>query len=390
MYSALLMGFNRKNNCWMRKLTFLLIILFIFPVAADASTKKLNHTVQNNTVLNFENGSYIIDVIELNSYAPKFVKVNLTTSGSAKIYYIYESENPFLTSPFNKIDIRSSSITNLFAMIAIDVPVEWGNPNQYQIVRPTMSPNIVLTKLADKTNINQGEVVSFTIKVENTGNATAYNLTLTEPFPKGFAAALGKFPPVMADKLDAGQSQELYYALKAVDSGTFNIEPSVVKYGSKTSTSNSLTLTVADAALEKSSLTTAISVDKNNVYTDDVIKATVMITNTGNAATKFVDIDFTTPTGMEVIENNLDKVPDSIAPGESLNYRLTLKANEAGNYTLHLRTVYNDVPAGMASDSEPIIVTQNEQNYLYFLVPMVIIIAGIVLFTIKRHREYSY
>lgn len=380
------MGLNRKNeDCWTRKLTFLLLILLMFPAASDGAMQKFNFTVQKDTALNFENGSYIIDVIEISK--PMYIKVNLTYNGEPKgIKTLYDSE----PITFYEIKLSSTSITNTNAMIFVEFPAGWSAPKTYQMVRPVLIPNIVVTKSVDKTNINKGDIVSFTIKVENIGNATAYNLTLTEPFPKGFSTAIGKFPPVMADKLDAKESQELYYALKAVDSGTFNVEPSVVKYGSKTGTSNSLTLTVAEAALEKSNLTTVVSLDKNNVYVGDLIKATVKITNTGKAQAKSVLIDGTPPLGMEVIEGDLRQVFDDIAYSDSKEYRVTLKANEAGNYTLHLRTVYNDAVAGVTSDSEHIIVIQKERNYLYFLVPIVIIMAGIVLFTIKRHREYSY
>jgi len=378
------MGLNRKNNCWTMKLTFLLIILLMFPAASDASTQKFNFTVQKDSALNFENGSYIIEVIELSKAL--YVKVNLTSGGSSRINNLYDNEAPIT---FNEIKLSASSITNADAVVAIEFPAGWSAPKRYQVVRPVLVPNIVLTKSVDKTNIQIGDVVEIKIKIENTGNATAHNLTLSETPSKGFTIAT-TFPSVRNAELAAGASQELYYSLKAVESGTLKIEPATVDYDSKTSKSNSLTITVGEAALEKSNLTTTISVDKNNVYTNDLIKATVKITNTGNAATKFVDIDFTPQEGMAVIENNLDKVLDSIAPGESLNYRLTLKANEAGNYTIHLRTVYNDATAGIPSDSEPIIVTQKEQNYLYFLVPIAIIIVGILLFTIKRHREYSY
>jgi len=385
MYTVSLMGLNRKNeDCWTRKLIFLLLILLMFPAASDASTQKFNFTVQKDTALNFENGSYIIDVIEISK--PVYVKVNLTYNGEPKgIKTLYDSE-PII---FYEITLSSSSITNTNAMIFIEFPIGWSAPKKYTVVRPVLVPNIVLTKSVDKTNIQIGDVVEIKIKIENTGNATAHNLTLSEIPSKGFTIAT-TFPSIKNVELAAGASQELYYSLKAVESGTLKIEPATVDYDSKTSKSNSLTITVSEAALEKSNLSTTISVDKNNVYTNDLITATVKITNTGNAATKFVDIDFTPQEGMAVIENNLDKVLDSIAPGESLNYRLTLKANEAGNYTIHLRTVYNDATAGIPSDSEPIIVTQKEQNYLYFLVPIAIIIVGILLFTIKRHREYSY
>ncbi len=75
---------------------------------------------------------------------------------------------------------------------------------------------------------------------------------------------------------------------------------------------------------------------------------------------------------------------------EAKEYRVGLKATETGNYSIHLRTTYNDDVIGIPSDSETITVTGKEGNYLYFLLPVMIFILGIVLFTIKRHREYSY
>lgn len=395
LYILLLMTLDWKNEGYfIRILTFLILILLMFSTVADAAPQKFNFTMQNNTALSFENGSYIIEVIEIDSHAPKFVKVNLSTSGSSKSYKIYESENPFLAPPFNKIDLRSSSIVEASALIMIEFPVEWRLPNQYQIVRPVAPvgvPNIVLTKSVDKTNMNIGDVAEFKIKIENTGNATAYNVTLSELLPNGFSKAPGSiFPPEIPAELAAGASKEVVYALKAVESGTFKIEPSTVNYGSKTGKSNSLTIAVAGVTPEKSNLNTVITVDKNNVYIDDSIKASVKITNTGKAPAKSVLIDGTPPLGMEIAQGDLRQVYDSIAPAEAKEYRVTLKSKEAGNFSINLRTLYNDDTIGFSSASEQITVTQKERNYLYILVPIIIIIAGIVLFTIKRHKEYSY
>ncbi len=389
LYILLLMNLDWKNEGYfIRKLTFLILILLILSMVAGAAPQKFNFTMQNNTALSFENGSYIIEVIEISK--PMYVKVNLTSGGSSSLKNLYDSESPI---NFNEIKLSASSITWTDVEIMVEFPIGWSY-KRYNIVRPVVPvgvPNIVLTKSVDKTNINVGDVVKFKIKVENNGNATGYNVTLIEPLPSGFSnAPYSTFPPVVRSEIAAGESQELNYGLKAVDSGTFSSEPTIVKYGSKTSKSNSVTIIVNEIAHEKSNLSTVINIDKNNVYTGDLIKATVKITNTGNAATKFVDMDFTPLQGMEVIENNLDKVQDNIAPGETLSYRLTLKANEAGNYTIHMRTTYNDATAGMPSDSETITVTEKERNYLYILVPIIIIIVGIVLFTIKRHKEYSY
>ncbi len=384
-----------KNGYYLRKLAFLILLLLVFPTAAEASTKTYNFTMENNSALTFESNYYIIEVLELNSHAPKFVKVNLTLSGSSKNFNLYESEDPYLPSPFNMVNIRSSFITDASAIIKIEFPANWSNPKTYQIVRPVAPvgvPNIVLTKSVDKTNVNMGDVVKFKIKLENTGNATAYNVTLIEQLPSGFSIApYSAFPPVINAELAVGESQELNYGLKAEDSGTFIIEPTIVKYSSRPpSKSNSITISVSEPAQKKANLSTIIRLDKNNVTVGDLIKAVITITNNGTASSKSVLIEFISQPGIEIVDGDLIKRYDNIAPTEIQQYRITLKAIESGNYSVRLRTDYNDAPSGVYSESEPITVTQKERNYLYILVPIIIIIVGIVLFTIKRHREYSY
>lgn len=377
----------KKGGGLIKELIFLLLISLMVLPAAGVPTQTFNFTMQNNTALNFENGSYIIEVIEI--YRPIYVKVNITSTSTSRISTLYDNE-PIM---FYDIKLSSSSITNTDAMITIDFPSGWGPPKKYQIIRPAAPvgvPNIVLTKTADKTNVNVGDIVEFKIKMENIGNATAYNLTLNEQPPNGFSNAPGsRLPSVINAELAAGTSRELYYALKAVESGTFNIEPTIAIYSSKTSKSNSLTITVAAAAQEKSNLTTVINLDKKNVTIGEQIKATVNINNTGKAPAKFVRIDFTPPIGLEIIEGNL-RIDDNIQPGMPIERRITLKATETGNYSINLRTVYNDDPVGLISNSEPIVVTEKERNYLYILLPVIIVLVGIVLFAIKRHKEYSY
>ncbi|MGB8218196.1 MAG: BatD family protein [Candidatus Methanoperedens sp.] len=379
----------KKGEHSIRKLAFLLLISLMVSTIGSAATQTFNFSMENNTGLSFENGSYIIEVVKLERMA--YVTANMSNGDKQVIRNLYEGEAPII---FDQIKLGASFITETSAMVTIEFPAGWGYPKKYQIVRPVAPvgvPNIVLTKTADKTNINNGDVVKFNIKLENNGNATAYNVTLIEQFPSGFSnAPYSTFPPEPNSELAAGESQEISYGLKALDPGTFTIEPTIVKYGSKTSTSNSLTITVAAVNQEKSNLTTVISLDKTNATTGDLITATVKITNTGKAAAKLVRIKGTTPLGMEVVEGNPIKDYESIDPAGIEEYRFTLKANEAGNYTIHLITVYNDNDAGVPSDSDPITVTGKGGNYLYFLLPVMIFIIGIVLFTIKRHREYSY
>jgi uncharacterized membrane protein len=116
----------------------------------------------------------------------------------------------------------------------------------------------------------------------------------------------------------------------------------------------------------------------------------VKITNNGNVSAESILIEGALPKGMEVIEGDLRQVYKKIDPAESEEYFVTLKAAEPGNYSIILKTSYSDDSTGFSSDSDSIIVKKNENDYLYILVPAIIIIAAIALFIIRRHREYSF
>jgi uncharacterized repeat protein (TIGR01451 family) len=384
-----------QNNGLVGKISFLVLILFIFSIPVGA-VRTEPFLLENNTGLNFMNGYYKIEVIELSKPGDMpFIKVNLITGGLTKQYHVYQDEDPSIKSePFNQINLNSSFISQTAARIAVEYPDTWSSPVKYAIEIPVIAekiPNIVLTKSVDKTSLNKGDIVEFRIVVENTGNGTAYNITLDEKLPQGFTRAAGSsFPPAIQEELKAGGSLEILFALKAVESGSYNIEPTTVKYGSNIARSNSFSINVLDEKMEKSNLTTVISLDKNNVFIGESVKATVKITNNGNISAESILIEGQIPKGMEVTEGDLRQVYKKIEPGESEEYYATLKAVEAGNYSIKLKTIYSDDSTGFSSNSESINITEKEKNYLYILIPAIIIIVGIVLFIMKRHKEYKF
>ena len=387
---------NRKKKYnLMNKFSFLLFFLFIFSIPVDA-LKNESFFLENNTGLDFMTGYYKIEVIEINKPGDMpFVKINLITAGLTKQYYLRENEDPSINiEPFNKINLNSSFITTTVAKISVEYPDNWGSPIKYNVEVPIVAekiPEIVLTKSVDKTTLNKGDVVEFKLILENTGNGTAYNLTLEDRFPPGFTSAPGsRFPPVIQDELKAGERLELLFALKAVEPGSYNIEPTIVKYGSKSARSNPVSLTVLEDKKEKSNLVTVITLDKFNIFTGEPVKAIVKITNKGNVSAESILIKGTVPKGMEVIEGDLRQAYTKIEPDESEEYSATLKAVESGNYSIQLKTSYSDDLTGSSANSDHIIVTEKEKNYLYIVIPVIIIIVGIVLFIMKRHREYRF
>ncbi|MFZ3383694.1 MAG: hypothetical protein WA144_07205 [Candidatus Methanoperedens sp.] len=387
---------NRKKSYnLMNKFSFLLLFLLIFSMPVNA-LKNESFFLENNTGLDFMKGYYKIEVIEISKPGDMpFVKVNLITGGLTKQYYLRENEDPSINiEPFNKITLNSSFITQTVARVLVEYPDNWGSPIKYNIEIPVVAekiPNIVLTKSVDKTTLNKGDVVEFKLILENTGNGTAYNLTLDDRFPPGFTSAPGsRFPPAIQDELKPEERLELLFALKAVESGSYNIEPTTVKYGSKSSRSNSVSLTVLEEKKERSVLLTNITLDKVNIFTGDPVKITVKITNKGNVSAESILVKGTVPKGMEVIEGDLRQAYTKIEPDESEEYSATLKAVESGNYSIQLKTSYSDEPTGSSSNSDPITVTEREKNYLYILIPAIIIIAGVVLFIMKRYKEYRF
>lgn len=387
----------KKNSYYLPgKFSFLLLILLIFSIPVGA-VKTDTFSLENNTGLNFMKGYYKIEITEISNKPGDmpFVKVNLITNGLTKQYTLREHEDPSIKDePFNKININTSFISQTATRILVEYPDTWSSPEKYAVeiaVVPEKIPNIVVTKSVDKITLNKGDVVEFKVIVENTGNGTAYNLTLEDRFPPGFTSAPGsRFPPAIKDELKAGERVELLFALKAVESGSYTIEPTTIKYGSKITPSNSVSLTVLDENIERSHLLTNITLDKTNIFTGDLVKAGVKITNEGNVSAELIVIEITIPKGMEITEGDLRQVYKKIEPGESEEYFATLKAVEQGNYSIKLKTIYSDDPIGFDSNSDPIIVTEKEKNYLYILIPAIIIIVGIVLFIMKRHREYSF
>ena len=367
------------------------------------ATKTENFTMQNSTVLDFEDGYYKIEVIDISKPGDwTFARVKISLASSSKEFILYDSEDKTPSSPYNKTTLNARNFdigTSSSFLLTVIYPDSWSSPEKYKIETPaeveaTKIPNIVLTKSVDKTNVNLGDVVEFKLIVENTGNGTASDLTLDEFLPSSFTRAPGTtFPPKIKESLDPGEIDTIVYGLKAVESGTFNIEPATVSYNSKTSKSNSITITVAKEVKEKSHLITAITVDDNDVMTGDLINVIVKITNDGNVSAESILIEGSVPDGLELEEGDLRQVFKEIEPDESKSFSAILKAVDGGNHTIRLKTSYNDDTTGFATSSESISVTKKEKNpvdYWYIILPIIGIIIGVVLFTIRKHKEYRY
>jgi len=113
-----------------------------------------------------------------------------------------------------------------------------------------MNPQPVLriTKSVSRSTLQEGETVTVTLRIENTGNGNAYDVVINDELPSGFELMAGK-NVAHYERLKSGEYKIIQYTLKAIGNGKFVLEPATVEYKDSnndiyTSSSNSATINV--------------------------------------------------------------------------------------------------------------------------------------------------
>ena len=197
------------------------------------------------------------------------------------------------------------------------------------------------------------------------------------------------------DPLPAGESDDDAYSVESVKSGTFTIPKTMVTYYSEskekyTAESDTISITVLAPEVKVSNLVTTIQFDRTELLKGEEFTAITTIKNTGNAQAKSITLINNIPAGLELVSGEVENTYFEIKPGEMRELRALVRAKEVGNYTFNPRTVYSDGETTITSQT--IIVTKkvvNYKKYLY-LAPIGLIIALLIWFIIKRHKEYSF
>ena len=286
------------------------------------------------------------------------------------------------------------------ARVTISFPEHWS----YKLVtaeeveeeiKPVTVPKLVITKSVDKTRVKLGDIVQVTVRVENVGNGSASDIAIIEspntalvPFGEGLKLKV-------KDPLPAGESDDDAYSVESVKSGTFTIPKTMVTYYSEskekyTAESDTISITVLAPEVKVSNLVTTIQFDRTELLKGEEFTAITTIKNTGNAQAKSITLINNIPAGLELVSGEVENTYFEIKPGEMRELRALVRAKEVGNYTFNPRTVYSDGETTITSQT--IIVTKkvvNYKKYLY-LAPIGLIIALLIWFIIKRHKEYSF
>jgi PGF-CTERM protein/uncharacterized repeat protein (TIGR01451 family) len=93
----------------------------------------------------------------------------------------------------------------------------------------TPMPEITLTKSASPSTIQEGETVTISVRVDNTGTGDAKTVEVTDTIPLGFKIISGSKSESFGE-IKSGDYRTREYTLKATGSGKFTCDPATVTY----------------------------------------------------------------------------------------------------------------------------------------------------------------
>ncbi len=257
---------------------------------------------------------------------------------------------------------------------------------------PVTIPKLTITRTIDPNSAEVGQTVKVTLTIKNTGNGTATDIMLDE----GTIAKTYKDGcPSTIDDIAAGATERIEYDLKIgddVQSGTREMPPSVLNYKSESGVSDStlsqssvLTIIVETVLLPE--LTISIDPIDYVVTCGDNVPMVVTITNIGNATSEKVYVKGDLPPGVRLKGGELEPVYEPVKPDKSEEYEVTLVANEEGKHVVEMKVMWADEEATAVFEfwAEK---SGLEEYYVYIIAAIPILL--ILLWIIKRRREYSY
>jgi uncharacterized repeat protein (TIGR01451 family) len=258
---------------------------------------------------------------------------------------------------------------------------------------PVTVPKLTIARTIDPNSAEVGQTVKVTLTIKNTGNGTATDIELIE----GTIAKTYKDGcPSTIDDIAAGATERIEYDLKIgddVQSGTREMPASVLNYKSEAGVSDStqsqssvLEIIAKEVLLPE--LTISIDPIDYVVTCGDDVPMVVTITNVGNATSEKVYVKGDLPPGVRLVKGGeLEPVYESIKPDKSEEYEVTLVANEEGKHVVEMKVMWADEEAtavfGFWAEKSGL-----EKYYVYIIAAIPILL--ILLWIIKRRREYSY
>ncbi len=374
------------------------LLMLVLPMtAAGVETTKVTIGVNEYVALNNDIYIEVLDVSgDMGWSAQVHFYSYLDSVGTKKTLYTGDIPSKYTSGSGLIIEVKLDSVFSNAASFVIEsskkLYVTERHAGEVE-TEPVTVPKLTITRTIDPNAAEIGQTVKVTLTIKNTGNGTATDIMLDE----GTIAKTYKDGcPSTIEDIAAGATERIEYDLKIgedVQPGTREIPASVLNYKGESG--------VSDSTLSQSSVLEiipkevllpelTISVDPIGyvVTCGDDVPMVVTITNTGNATSEKVYVKGDLPPGVRLVKGGeLEPVYESVKPDKSEEYEVTLVANEEGKHVVEMKVMWADEETTAVFEfwAEK---SGLEEYYVYIIAAIPILL--ILLWIIKRRREYSY
>jgi len=292
------------------------------------------------------------------------------------------------------------TLTDIFdeqsAKVRVEYPKSLGSPTKEsaqpnQKTATSLSPNLIVQKSFDKTNLSVGDEVKVTVTVKNIGTDTASGVEVDDLPPIPEFSYIAGYPPKIKETLNPGESDLAVYAMDAVKDGSITVPAIDVKYSDSKKNIKSNTSQPFDVVINpksKPDIKIKLSAPSSMENGEKGI-LNVNIINAGKAQASNIQIQSMIDPSDGLSSTGLDRTILNIDPGQMENYSVEIVPKHSGNYTIDLKASYQGGDQTMLAEAtKDVNVREQEYKYLYYLgiIPIIAIAAWIF----KRYREYKY
>lgn len=270
--------------------------------------------------------TYYIDIINKSSVDATDIEVQDTLDRRLNINQSSISDNGSYNSLTRTIswtvDVPSNSTKTLEFKVnpkepsnmVEDIPnVALVNGNETnEVINKVGKPNLEIVKSVDKTSVREGEEITYTLTVTNTGTANSANVTLSDLIPSGSTLVQnslnGGTVSVGEINWDLGviqpkQSVTKTFKVTSDNLPTGTLEGNIVNKAQITHKGNTIESNTVTTKVTKPQLEIEKSVDRTDLLTvGEEIVYSIRIRNTGTASARDVIVKDNVPEFTELVE----------------------------------------------------------------------------------------
>ncbi|RZN36742.1 MAG: hypothetical protein EF813_06750 [Methanosarcinales archaeon] len=385
---------------------FVFMLLIPVVVASGNDSYIFDNELQVNEGITIETSIHI-EVVDVNRIPPERAKFRITSyQKPERTITVFREDGPQVNKYetyrgtsiyFDVIGVYSDSV-----QFSVSGPSNWRVTDYYdveteedleEVADAVTVPKLKITRTLDIASVQQGQTVKVTFKIKNEGNGTASEIELDESTITG---AYMEGCPASLNDIAAGATERVSYDLKIIDAepGTYELNPTLLNYKSESgasysseSTSNVLVIVAEEVLVPELGIKVTIESDDDVITCGDRFPAIIRIDNIGNATSGRVTIKSHLPDDVRVADGEIDPVYESIKPGDFVEYDVTMIAYEPGKHIIKMDVLWADAEASASAEFWAEL-SGFDKYYIYILAAIPIVL--ILLWLIKRRREYSF